>query len=100
VEKLQTFQQFESYIQHNSTAIVIAVIPAAVCKRAVDQIVSIVPEHMAIATVDINENSQFQSHFTVTVAPTVYVFKNAEIEAEFVLPFDKEQILCALKSIK
>lgn len=94
---MTTLQQVEDFVQKHSPAVVVAITPSAVCNQAVKYLKTFVPESVAIAVVDINENNQFQSHFMITVAPTVYVYKDSELEAEFVLPFNQEQILCALK---
>lgn len=94
---MNTLQQVEEFVKKNSPAVVVAVIPSAICNQTVKYLKTFVPQQIPVEVVDINENNQFQSHFMTTVAPTIYVFKNGELEAEFVLPLNQEQILCALK---
>jgi hypothetical protein len=84
------------FVQTNPVAVVVAVTPGALCAQAVRQLKTFLPDYVALAVIDINQNSQFQSHLIITVAPKVFVYKNSQLEAEFVLPFDQEKILCSI----
>lgn len=94
---LETMQQTTDFIKQNPVAVVIVVQESALSNQAKKDVMSFLPEDTAVAVVNIKQNDQFQSKFTVLVTPCVYIFKNKELETEFVLPFDKEQILCALQ---